>query len=700
MRLLFRFSLAAIAALAVLTTASAGVNTPQSGWYSGNPVLGPNALRDIACGGSTCYASGDFGTLLKSTDGGSTWTGIVTGLSLNLRRVGLAGASPDKVIIASDCALRRSDDGGEHFSRLPFTARDVGCPARVEAFSFPTDKAGYVALSDGNLLATTDGGRSWSRRTNRAITDLLCLSPTTCLATWGGGIARTSDGGASWTPVETTPVAMGRLAAAGPLILYAGGQASYISRSTDGGQTWTTHRLNDVSTANIADIECGDEVHCLMAAEGLLFRTDDGGVSGTSVTPSNGPMFAVGFASSSRALAAGANGTAHVSNDAGATWSLVGTRIDGLFHVLAATAPTVAYAGGEQGVLARTNDAGQTWSSVNPPTNAAIVSLAGFGPDRVYAYAADGSLERSDNGGQSYSLLNPGTFRPAAIAAIDLDRLLLLGRGVALSTNGGDSFTPAAGKIARAQLNAADHATGAVFVYGSARIFRSTDRGTHWREIARPKRRVIVDLDFVGPNIGYLLDARGAIWKTTNGGGNWKPLSGAGSRAYQVEFTSPLNGYAAVAAFGSMRAGGVVLRTTDGGRSWHPQLVSPFAVASVKSGGSTDYLLAGGNAMYATTAGGDVGAASALTIAARPHSRKKPGRVVVSGRLAPADGGEEIVVSLLQNGGWTHRLVTAASNGTFATRWSLRRTGTFVAQVLGDADHRGAGTRPLTVKVR
>ena len=358
MRLLPRFSIAAIAALAVLTTASAGVNTPQSGRY---PVTLSSARTPCATSRAAAVDCGSVtsGLCYKSTDGGSTWTGIVTGLSLNLRRVGLAGGSPDKVIIASDCALRRSDDGGEHFSRLPFTARDVGCPARVEAFSFPTDKVGYVALADGNILATTDGGRSWSRRTNRAVTDLLCLSATTCLATWGGGIARTSDGGASWTPVESTPVAMGRLAAAGPLTLYAGGQASYVSKSTDGGQTWTTHRMNGVSTNNITDIECGDEVHCLMAAEGFLFRTDDGGVSGTIVTPSNGPLFAVGFASSSRALAAGASGTAHVSNDAGATWSLVGTRIDGLFHVLAATTPTVAYAGGEQGVLARTNNAGQ-----------------------------------------------------------------------------------------------------------------------------------------------------------------------------------------------------------------------------------------------------------------------------------------------------------------------------------------------------
>jgi hypothetical protein len=73
--------------------------------------------------------------------------------------------------------------------------------------------------------------------------------------------------------------------------------------------------------------------------------------------------------------------------------------------------------------------------------------------------------------------------------------------------------------------------------------------------------------------------------------------------------------------------------------------------------------------------------------------------VLVSGRLSPADGGEEIVVSAFQSGRWIHKLATAASNGTFVTRWSVRSKTGFVAQVLGDADHRGAGTRPLTVRV-
>ena len=32
---------AALAALTLLAGATAGVNTPHSGWYSGNPLLGP-----------------------------------------------------------------------------------------------------------------------------------------------------------------------------------------------------------------------------------------------------------------------------------------------------------------------------------------------------------------------------------------------------------------------------------------------------------------------------------------------------------------------------------------------------------------------------------------------------------------------------------------------------------------------------------
>ena len=706
MGVLLRTVGAAAAALVLLSTASAGVNNPQSGWYSGNPLLGPNALRDIACSGATCYAAGDFGTVIRSQDGGSTWRGIVTGLTVDLKRVGLAGGSPSKVLIASECALRRSDDSGDHFVLLPFSVGDVGCPTPVVGFSFPTDQVGYVLLSNRQLLVTTDAGQSWSRGTSvpQISSDLMCTSATTCFAAGVGGIVRTSDGGVSWTVVATTNVQMLRLAEADPNTLYAGGKFGYLSKSTDGGETWLTHYLLGSQTGDLIDISCGDALHCLMAThngtlDGPVVWTADGGATASAVTPSTDPTYAVGVAGPLRALALGAFGNAEVSNDGGATWAAVGTRIAASLSVLEVATSNVAYAGGGQGALVRTADAGQTWSRVSPATEEEVRSLAAAGPNRLYVYAGDGSLRRSDNGGQSYRLLDAGRFQPVRIAAIDADRPVLLGRGLALSTNAGGSFQRARGQVGRAGLFGADRAGDAFLVYGARAVFQTVDRGAHWRQVKRPNRRNVLDLDFVDPGHGYLLASDRTLWKTANGGQRWRLVPSLGSRVYAIEFSSRTDGYA-VPGFGTLQSRGLVLRTTDGGRSWRPQLVSPQALATVKSAGSVDYALAGGSLLYATAVGGDVGEATGLAIRSSASTVRRRATISVTGGLRSADGGEMVAVSRFAAGRWTSKFAPVASNGTFVTRWRVDRESVFVAQVLGDAHHRGAGTEALTVHVR
>lgn len=694
----------AVVALALLTSASAGVNTPQSGWYSGNPLLGPNTLRDVTCAGSTCYASGDFGTLLKSTDAGATWKGIVTGLTIDLGRVRLAGGQADQVVVGGGCSVRRSNDGGETFFRLPLTVKDTGCTDAVASFSFPTSNTGYFLLVSGRTLVTTDGGRTFTRRTpvpdvHGQGFDILCTAERTCLAVGlASGILRTQDGGVSWTRVGFT----GRIDAlvqADAQTIYGVGTFREVAKSVDGGATWAA-RTNLPVNGN-GRMACGDAGHCLFATGGTqVVRTIDGGSSYTTIVPSGDPTFAVEFADESRAIATGELGSAEISGDAGMTWTAVGNRVAGRFGTLAATADSVAYAGGAQGVLARTADSGQSWSNVSPPTEATVVSLAGFGPNRLYVLASDGSLQRSDNGGASYSLLNPGTARPVAIAAIDADRLLLLGSGMSTSRNGGETFDTVSGPAASSRLGAADLAAGAVFAYGNRSVFVSTDRGGSWQRVKTPKRRSIADLEFVTEKVGYLLDTRGALWKTTKRGRSWRPVTGVGAAGSAVEFSTGRTGYVVVRGFGSLREAGIVMRTTDGGQSWHPQLVSRFFIASLESTGSLDYALAGGSALYATSVGGDIGAPSVLTLSAKPRTPKRGRQLIVSGRLRPADGGEEIVVSRLLRGRWAHRLATAAANGTFLTRWRAEKGAVYVAQALGDADHRGAGTKPLLVKVR
>ena len=210
---------AVAAALTLIAGASAGVNTPHSGWYSGNPTLGPNNLTDLVCGGSTCYAAGAFGTLLKSTNAGSSWSGVVTGLTLDLRRVRMAG-SPDRIVVGGGCSLRRSDDGGATFQRLPFSASDLSCPAGVGAFSFPSSAVGYLVLGNNAVLSTADGGQTFTRRTAVPVipqaTDLLCTSDTTCFATSGrrrpahDGRRSHVDAGRGLQPAALRPRAGGR----------------------------------------------------------------------------------------------------------------------------------------------------------------------------------------------------------------------------------------------------------------------------------------------------------------------------------------------------------------------------------------------------------------------------------------------------------------------------------------------------------
>jgi len=76
--------------------------------------------------------------------------------------------------------------------------------------------------------------------------------------------------------------------------------------------------------------------------------------------------------------------------------------------------------------------------------------------------------------------------------------------------------------------------------------------------------------------------------------------------------------------------------------------------------------------------------------------------VSIAGTLSPAEGGERIVVSIRQasKSGWKYQNATAASNGAFTAKFSVRKPSFVVAQWQGDDERAGAGSRALKVKPR
>jgi photosystem II stability/assembly factor-like uncharacterized protein len=709
--------------LALPALAPAAVSVGQSGWSWGSPLPQGNTIHDVEFAGDRGYAAGDFGTLLRTDDAGATWSGIATGITADLQRVRLLG--PDSLIIGGGCSMRRSDDGGKTFRRLPFSASDVRCPAPVSSFAFPGPDVGYLALADGTVLRTDDGGKSFSRRTavpgtkatgaEASPTDVAFTSADIGVAvTTAGRVYRTTDGGGSWTLVFTGNSPLRNVSFVDASNGFAVGDSGTLLVSTDGGQGWTS-RSQTVGDAapDLTAIHCADAQTCLMATGkgDQLLRTTDAGKTSRSVSPSTDAIFTAAFANPNRVVAAGAAGTTVVSNDGGVTYSPVGGRLADRYTGLRAVSATVAYAFGPHGALARTADGGQTWSAESVSTSEDVIDVSFAGDQTGYALDSSGSLLRTDNGGGSWRIENTGTQSvPRGVLALGGDKVLLAGpRGLRRSTNGGDEFAAVKSKVVKAAfLDGADRVPGAVFAWGPKALAVSRDGGATWKKVPRPTRTPLFSVDFVSTNTGFAVDTGSRVWQTTNRGRHWTELLGVGANGVaQAAFPAARDGYLALRGFGGEN-GGFILHTSDGGRTWRPQLVSGQAFDGLAASGATAFGLVGSlgsgqtapTGLFATATGGDAGRVSHLTITPSKRHLGRAGAVRINGRLSPAEGGEQVQVSMRATGGrWVSVVTTAASNGTFTVTRRITKTTVFVAQWRGDDDRAGAGTAALVVKV-
>ena len=707
--------------LAVPAVSSAGVAEGHSGWYWGNPLPQGRSLHDIAfSSGGRGYAVGDFGAVLRTDDAGSTWTGLSTGLTVDLRHV--RTISPDSFVVAGGCALRRSDDGGQSFQRLPWTASDIRCTSPIAGVFFASSDVGYLMLDNGNVLRTTDGGRTWSRRTavplTRAVnpssdarpSDLFFIDENTGMAAIGVGVVyRTRDGGATWTPTANPPRPIRGLWFANQNDGYGVGDGGQVIRTFDGGQSWGD-RTTGATDDDLLSINCASADTCVATTRrgNELLRTTNGGLTFTSVSPATQRLFAAAFASGSRNVAVGAFGTTVVSNDEAETFTRVGDELGGSFSSLRAATPTTAYAFGRAGSLARTTDGGRTWTEMDAATSDDLVDVSFPNTTTGFALDSVGQLLRTRNSGQSYEILNTGaTEPPDAVLALDESRVVLVGPvGLRRSTNGGDSFIAVRSRgTTTAGFGDIGRRGSFLFAWGSRAIAVSPNGGVGWRRMRRPLTRDdIAKVDFVSSTTGYVLYENGRLFGTRNAGRKWTEVVATGTETgYDMDFSDRTHGFLATEEFGD-DSSGYVLQTDDGGRSWEPQLIDNEAVrirGLATESESTAFTLTEGNHLFGTDSAGSNGTASRLTLSTRTPRLRRGGTVRIDGRLTPAEGGEPVVVSLRSAGDehWIFVTVTAATNGTFTVFAPVQRTSRVVAQWAGDDDRRGDGSEVLRIAV-
>ena len=696
------------------------MRTSHSGWFWGSPSPQAQTLGAVEFSDATGFASGQFGTLLKSTDFGRTWAGIKTGLTEPLGHLRMLG--PNTVTVGGTCALRRSDDGGTTFRRLPWTASDESCTGGIAAFDFASSAIGHLVLRNGNVLRSTDSGRTWSRRT--AVPDTTAsgvsgISPvdldfvsdsTGYTATNGGEVFQTADGGNTWRTILGLPWSVRSLTFPSADNGYVAGDAPAVLRTTDGGQSWEELALPP-DVGGLAQIRCASTTVCqgVSSFGDRLVRTLDGGATWESVAPATKPLRAIAAPLADRVIAVGDGGTTVVSADGGASYEPIGGELPGRFTGVAALSPSTAFAYGLGGSLARTTNGGVTWQEADAATSDDVRDISFLSATRGYVLDSSGQLLLTENGGESYEILDTGTAeRPLAVIAVTPRQVLLVGpAGVWRSTDGRTFRANAQTKVRRAPLFDGDRSGRTVVVYGPSHVFLSRNGGATFRQIPRPSKKTRVELvDLVSARTGFLLDARGYLFRTDDAGRHWRELRGLGSEiAYGISFSDRLRGWAVVPEFGA-DTNGWLMRTNDGGRTWEPQLLARSAITRfgiAAAGRSAGFALSEGNGLFATTAAGSAGRISSLRITSpvkRIRKSKNGVLVRIHGRLRPARGGERVVVSYRErpSAEWLFQEVAVASSGSFTVVARVRRPTTFVAQWAGDDRSRGAGSLPLVLK--
>jgi photosystem II stability/assembly factor-like uncharacterized protein len=512
----------------------------QPGWHWSNPHPQGNDLNDVDFIGSQIgYAVGNFGSIIRTMDGGITWELQNSGTTDFLFGVAASGWR------------------------------------------------GAVAVgANGTILSTVDRGATWERRQSgvtSVLNDVDFADANHGMVVGQDVILRTNDAGATWTPADLAlfprddefPIGFGSVCMVDANTAFVLGNARLYATS-DGGATWVKRFAPRVGTAVFfTDANVGT----IVGPHGTVLRTHDGGMTWSLLDAHiREDLNRVSFVDANHGLVAGTTFeslySSFYTSDGGETWTstqVIGPRGITLVNDFRGAALLDANTGvvvGAMGNILRTTDAGQTWENQErfPAVRLEDVSFANASDGIAVGVA---TILRTRDGGATWDRYYPGpTFLfgvsyvgATGVVAVGFDALS--GGRILRSTDKGATWTAIPVDNLLRAVDFADGLTGSAAGDGGA-ILRTTDGGATWLLQASGTTQMLNDISLLNANGGIAVGDNGTLLRTTDGGTLWQSLP-------QPGVTIPLNGVDfADSEVGFVVGSRTILRTTDGGATWAP----------------------------------------------------------------------------------------------------------------------------------
>lgn len=340
---------------------------------------------------TTGFVTADYGARFRTDDGGNTWTDISsTVTNRNYESVhfidSLHGWAASSVLTE----IIRTSDGGLTWSSL-YTGSGWG----LNDIEFASNDEGWACGVRGTVLHTIDGGTTWSLIESPLQTSYLKIevsAPNTVWITEELGRAfHTNDNGANWYVVQISPQGSNLLDIdfPTPQIGYVVGP-SYIHKTIDGGSSWVSEWAPGTNYSNVdfLNVDSG------MTITGeVIFRTSNGGANWENITPAGTYFFAdVAYPAQDTAYVVGSNGLIFSTYDNGNTWIQQNSGTTSVLSNVTFSSSTNGRVSGYDGVILVTQDAGATWLPEVTPSQVQISAVATTPNNESWASKVDGNL--------------------------------------------------------------------------------------------------------------------------------------------------------------------------------------------------------------------------------------------------------------------------------------------------------------------
>lgn len=546
----------------------------DDGWVEAGNVAYNSTLKSIVF--TTIdkgFAVGNGGSLMKTTNGGLSWTAYSTGYSFHFQEIFFVNENIGFLVGNKNYDLNgrvlKTTDGGVTWQMVLTNDASI----QFHTVYFINENIGYVG-ANSHIYKTTNGGATWTTNTSigsNITTFYFKNANEGFLSAVGNGTPaggyKTTDGGNTWTEFETEPCVKLFFVNqnVGYLLLTTG---TLVKKTIDGGLTWNP--TNPCGLGYVKKVVFKDELNGLILGNtnGHIARTTDGGNSWTIVQDQTDFILNnISVSPDGKYFSCGQSGRIKRSNDNGSSWLQVQA---GLLHhrlnQMCFLNDSTIFAVGDAGLLVKSTDRGSSWTTIDAGTTQNLLSITKTPDNTFYIVGTNNVLLKSTNSGLSWTSSNTGFtsntdkfgevfFISNTTGFAGVDKLYK-------TINSGSSWQQVLQPTFTPIYRMSNPGSDSLFVRTYGKIYRSIDAGNNWTEVANSLNQWHSGLDFFTSGIGASCKNYDVI-VTQDGGDTWqeKYIAGSPGRISDIKMKTATE----MTAVGW---DGTIVNTDDGGSSW------------------------------------------------------------------------------------------------------------------------------------